>query len=162
MIDKDGYRANVGIVIVNATNQVLLAQRIGSAHAWQFPQGGVDSGESPRQAMYRELQEELGLHASEVTYLTETPQWYAYEIPESYRRQGEHPVCVGQRQKWFLLTLAAEESCIRLSASDVLPEFSTWAWRDFFSPIDEVIYFKQAVYRQVLDFFWAYLHNEGT
>lgn len=161
MIDADGYRANVGIVIINAAHQVLLAQRIGSAHAWQFPQGGVDPEESPREAMYRELQEELGLQASDVTYLTETPNWLTYEIPVPYRRQGEQPVCVGQRQKWFLLALTAQEHCINLDAPGGVPEFSDWAWRDFFSPIDEVIYFKQAVYRQMLDFFWAYLHKQG-
>ena len=104
MIDGDGFRPNVGIVICNRDGQVLWAKRYGQ-HSWQFPQGGVDDGESPEQAMYRELYEEIGLKQDDVTILATSRNWLKYRLPKRLVRWDSSPVCIGQKQKWFLLQL---------------------------------------------------------
>lgn len=109
MIDGDGFRPNVGIVICNRDGQVLWAKRYGQ-HSWQFPQGGVDDGESPEQAMYRELYEEIGLKPEDVTILATSRNWLKYRLPKRLVRWDSSPVCIGQKQKWFLLQLDLAES----------------------------------------------------
>ncbi len=128
---------------------VLQAKRIGQ-DAWQFPQGGIKRGESPEAACYRELEEELGLCAEHVEQVAATQDWLHYLLPKHLVRRGNKPLCIGQKQRWFLLRLRAEESCIRLTANDS-PEFDAWRWVDYWQPVEEVIYFKQQVYRQALD-----------
>ncbi len=93
MIDADGFRANVGIVICNKMGQVFWARRYGQ-HSWQFPQGGIDEGESAEQAMYRELHEEVGLTPKDVTILSVTRNWLRYKLPKRLIRQGSNPVCI--------------------------------------------------------------------
>ncbi len=152
MIDEEGYRLNVGIVLANQHGQLLWGRRIGTKNAWQFPQGGMALEETPQQAMYRELTEELGLDAKDVTLIAETKDWLFYSLPERYRRYDSLPLCIGQKQKWFLLRLESDDSKIRLDLS-TNPEFDSWCWVDYWYPINQVIEFKQAVYQQVLSEF---------
>lgn len=148
MIDADGFRANVGIVICNKMGQVFWARRYGQ-HSWQFPQGGIDDGETAEQAMYRELHEEVGLTPKDVTILNVTRNWLRYKLPKRLIRQGSNPVCIGQKQKWFLLQLDCNDSDV-----DVLktghPEFDDWRWVSYWYPIRNVVSFKRDVYRRVM------------
>ena len=148
MIDSEGYRANVGIVLCNAEGRLFWARRKGQ-DAWQFPQGGMRAKESPRQAMYRELAEETGLAAEHVELMGCTSDWLRYELPTRYIRRRSRPVCIGQKQRWFLLRLTADECHVDLAASP-RPEFDQWCWVDFWHPPGNVIFFKQAVYRDAL------------
>ena len=156
MIDEQGYRANVGMILLNENDQVLWARRVGSNEAWQFPQGGLRENETVEQGMYRELKEELGLQAEHVDVLGVTREWLSYLLPENYRRYHQKPLCIGQKQKWFLLRLLADSSLIRFDCSEK-PEFKDWRWVDYDYPADHVIEFKRDVYRQVLSELKAYL-----
>ena len=146
MIDEDGFRPNVGIIICNGDGKVFWARRVGGKDAWQFPQGGIDAGESPEQALFRELYEEVGLGAHQVEVLGQTDRWLRYHLPRQYWRKGPGPRCVGQKQKWFLLRLRVPDSAIQLDAHGS-PEFDHWEWVDYWHPIDRVIHFKREVYR---------------
>ena len=148
MIDSDGFRPNVGIILVNPARQVLWAKRVGQ-EAWQFPQGGIQRGESPRDALMRELNEELGLVAEDVEVLAVTQGWLRYRLPKRYVRQGRGRVCIGQKQKWFLLRLVGAEERVHFDATPK-PEFDGWRWTDWWSPANEVVEFKRAVYRRAL------------
>jgi len=149
VIYGDGFRPNVGIVICNQHGQVLWARRIGQ-NSWQFPQGGINAGESPVQAMYRELNEELGLVKSDVTILQISKTWHKYQLPQRLVRWNERPVCLGQRQKWFLLRLCDHaEDKIKFNLSGV-PEFDNWRWVSYWYPVRQVISFKRDVYRKIL------------
>ncbi|MBK51385.1 MAG: RNA pyrophosphohydrolase [Gammaproteobacteria bacterium] len=149
MIDSEGYRPNVGIVICNRKGQLLWAKRVGQS-AWQFPQGGIDEDETIEQALFRELEEEVGLQANDVTVLHQTKEWLYYELPKNYVRfHNDHP-CIGQKQKWFLLGLESEESRVELDKSDE-PEFDDWRWVSYWYPVSHVIKFKRDVYRRALN-----------
>ena len=148
MIDSEGFRANVGIIITNQRGQLLWAKRY-AQNAWQFPQGGLDKGESPKQAMYRELYEEVGLKPDDVKILKQSEKVYSYKLPEKYIRQGTKPLCIGQKQKWFLLRLDAPDNAVRLDV-DTTPEFKDWKWVSYWYPISSVVDFKQQVYRSAL------------
>ena len=149
MIDQDGFRENVGIIVANAKGQLLWAKRAGSRDAWQFPQGGIDDGETPVEAMYRELREELGLTERHVDLLAESTEWLMYRLPMRFRRRDDSEHCIGQKQKWFLLELIAQDQTVNLEAS-LPPEFDAWRWVDYWFPLRQVIFFKRAVYRKVL------------
>ena len=151
MIDANGYRANVGIIIFNNDNELFWARRIGQ-DAWQFPQGGIAYAESPEQAVYRELREETGLTAQDVEIIAQTEGWLHYDLPEHMVRRYKRPVCIGQKQKWFMLRLLADEKAISLDQTQ-RPEFDLWKWVDYWRPINEVISFKREVYREALEFF---------
>lgn len=148
MIDADGFRPNVGIVLSNADGQLLWAKRIGQ-QAWQFPQGGIQHGERPEQALFRELNEELGLNPDDVQILGVTSGWLRYRLPQRYLRRSRGRVCIGQKQKWFALRLKASETAIRFDACDK-PEFDGWRWVDYWLPLDEVVDFKRDVYHSAL------------
>jgi len=156
MIDSEGFRANVGIIISNQYGQLLWAKRQGQ-NAWQFPQGGVDPGESAKQAMYRELYEEVGLKPEDVKILKQTDEWYRYKLPNRYLRKGSKPLCIGQKQKWFLLQLVGDENTIRFDRG-TKPEFDHWRWVTYWHPIRSVIDFKRGVYRQALCFLFPFLN----
>ena len=158
-IDSDGYRANVGIILANDANKLLLAGRIGSK-GWQFPQGGMLDAESAEQAMYRELHEEVGLRPDDVQLLGVTGDWLRYRLPKKYLRRGSKPLCIGQKQRWFLLRLRSPEDRLRLDRSET-PEFDRWRWVDFWRPVNEVIYFKRRVYAQALHELGPLLHPDG-
>ncbi|WP_028292031.1 RNA pyrophosphohydrolase [Oceanobacter kriegii] len=148
MIDDQGYRPNVGIIICNDVGQVLWAKRIGQ-DAWQFPQGGIKQGESPEHALYRELQEEVGLAKSDVQILGCTRGWLRYRLPKRMIRQGKQPVCVGQKQKWYLLKLVSGDASIKVDANEK-PEFDGWNWVSYWFPLGEVVAFKRDVYRRAM------------
>lgn len=158
-IDSKGYRANVGIILCNADGQLMLAGRVGSK-GWQFPQGGMLAEESAQDAMYRELYEETGLTADDVEILGETADWLRYRLPKKYLRHGSKPLCIGQKQRWFLLRLHGDEERLRFDCSDK-PEFDRWRWVDFWRPVTEVIYFKRRVYVQALNELGPTLYPAG-
>ncbi len=147
MIDADGYRANVGIILCNNSGQVMWARRIGQ-DAWQFPQGGIGAEEDPRDAMYRELWEETGLRPDSVSVLGATDSWLRYRLPKRLMRRSE-PRCIGQKQLWYLLRLEAEESSFDLGVSKS-PEFDHWKWVDYWYPVENVVFFKRRVYQCAL------------
>ena len=153
MIDDDGYRPNVGIVICNRQGQVLWARRYGQ-HSWQFPQGGINPGETPEQAMYRELFEEVGLSKKDVRILASTRNWLRYKLPKRLVRWDTKPVCIGQKQKWFLLQLMCNDADINMQRSST-PEFDGWRWVSFWYPVRQVVSFKRDVYRRVMKEFAA-------
>jgi putative (di)nucleoside polyphosphate hydrolase len=148
VIDEHGYRPNVGIILCNDKGQVLWARRIGQ-DAWQFPQGGIKQGESPEKALYRELMEEIGLEARDVQILGCTRGWLRYRLPRRMIRHDNKPVCIGQKQKWFLLRLVSDESRINVKASDK-PEFDGWDWVSYWFPLGRVVAFKRDVYRRAM------------
>jgi len=158
-IDPEGYRANVGIILANEEGKLLLGGRVGN-RGWQFPQGGMQAGESPEQAMYRELQEEVGLYENDVRVLGATEDWLRYRLPDRYVRRNSLPVCIGQKQRWFVLRMLGDDDRVRLDAADT-PEFDRWRWVDFWRPVNEVIYFKRRVYARALYELGPHLYPQG-
>ena len=150
MLDKEGYRPNVGIVLANSRNDVFWGKRV-HQHAWQFPQGGIKHGETPLQAMYRELEEEIGLQRDHVRILGRTRDWLRYQVPEKWARRAREGNAAyrGQKQIWFLLRLVGRDCDMNLRAT-THPEFDAWRWHDYWVPLDAVIEFKREVYRQAL------------
>jgi len=148
MLDRDGYRPNVGIILANGRNEVFWGKRV-NQHAWQFPQGGIKHGEAPEQAMYRELEEESGLKADHVRILGRTRQWLRYEVPEKWVRRDWRGTYRGQKQIWYLLRMVGRDCDVSLRTSEK-PEFDAWRWHDYWVPLDSVIEFKRDVYRQAL------------
>lgn len=148
MIDADGFRPNVGIVLARHDGRVFWARRA-SQDGWQFPQGGMRSDELPIDAMYRELEEETGLAAKHVEVLGSTPGWLRYRLPYRFRRHNQKPLCVGQKQVWFLLRFLADDQVLRLDGTDS-PEFDHYRWVDFWYPVQHVIPFKRRVYARAL------------
>jgi len=148
MIDSEGFRENVGIILINNERKVFWARRVGM-DAWQFPQGGIKKNESPRTAMYRELKEEIGLEREHVEILNSTNDWLRYLLPKQYIRKNSDPLCIGQKQIWYLLKLVVDDRFLDLSCTNN-PEFDLWKWVDFWQPVDEIISFKREVYQQAL------------
>jgi putative (di)nucleoside polyphosphate hydrolase len=149
MLDKEGYRPNVGIILTNARKQVFWGKRI-REHSWQFPQGGIKHGESPEQAMYRELQEEIGLLPEHVKILGRTRNWLRYTVPDHWVRRDWRGNYKGQKQIWYLLKLVGRDADISLRATDH-PEFDAWRWNDYWVPLEHVIEFKRDVYKEALN-----------
>jgi putative (di)nucleoside polyphosphate hydrolase len=158
MIDREGYRPNVGIVLCNARNQVFWAKRI-NQHAWQFPQGGIQAGETPEVAMYRELNEEVGLNPEHVRILGRTRNWLRYDVPDNWVRKDCRGTYRGQKQIWFLLRLTGRDSDVSLRASSH-PEFDAWRWNDYWIEMDSVVAFKREVYRLALEELERYLSRD--
>lgn len=148
MIDSDGFRPNVGIILTNDQGQVLWARRV-NQDAWQFPQGGINPHESPEQALYRELHEEVGLQEHDVEILACTRGWLRYRLPQRLVRTHSQPVCIGQKQKWFLLRLRSNDEQVRMDLTEK-PEFDGWRWVSYWYPLGQVVAFKRDVYRRAL------------
>ncbi|QLG89527.1 RNA pyrophosphohydrolase [Chitinibacter bivalviorum] len=148
MLDRDGYRPNVGIIIINRQNQVFWGKRV-REHSWQFPQGGIKLGETPEQAMFRELAEEVGLLPEHVEIVGRTRDWMKYDVPTNWVRREWRGTYKGQKQIWFLLRLVGRDSdvCLRKTTH---PEFDAWRWNEYWSPLDAVIEFKRGVYEAAL------------
>jgi putative (di)nucleoside polyphosphate hydrolase len=149
MLDREGFRPNVGIILANARNEVFWGKRI-REHSWQFPQGGIKHGETPEQAMFRELGEEIGLSPDHVRIVGRTRDWLRYEVPDQWVRREWRGSYRGQKQIWFLLRLIGRDSDISLRATDH-PEFDAWRWHDYWVPLDAVIELKREVYSQALN-----------
>ena len=148
MIDADGFRPNVGIILCNTAGQVLWARRSGH-DAWQFPQGGISENESPEDAMYRELWEEVGLERPDVKIISSTRGWLRYRLPRRFVRHDNSPVCIGQKQKWFLLQMLCDDENVALNKTHP-PEFDGWRWVSYWYPLNQVVSFKREVYRKAL------------
>ncbi len=159
MIDREGYRPNVGIILCNHKNEVFWGKRV-REHSWQFPQGGIKQGESPEAAMYRELMEEVGLRPEHVKILGRTRDWLRYDVPNTWVKREWRGTYRGQKQIWFLLRLIGRDSDVSLRASEH-PEFDAWRWSDYWMPIDSVIEFKREVYRMALNELAVHLHPRG-
>lgn len=161
MIDFDGYRPNVGIVICNRKGQVFWAKRYGQ-NSWQFPQGGINDNESAEQAMYRELYEEVGLQPKDVKVLYASKHWLRYKLPKRLLRYDSKPMCIGQKQRWFLLQLVGDEKNINMNTTKS-PEFDGWRWVSFWYPVRQVVSFKKDVYRKAMkEFAQAIFGNDKT
>lgn len=148
MIDERGYRSNVGIILSNQDNRVFWGRRVGQ-NAWQFPQGGVRAHETIEQAMFRELEEEIGLRDEHVVVMGRTAGWLRYRLPRRLVRHDTEPVCIGQKQVWFMLRLIGDEANVRFDVSDK-PEFDSWRWVSYWRPMQEVVEFKRKVYADAL------------
>ena len=148
MLDRDGFRPNVGIILLNQKNQVFWGKRI-RTHSWQFPQGGIDRGETPEQAMFRELHEEVGLQPEHVAIVARTRDWLRYEVPDRYIRRDARGHYKGQKQIWFLLQLTGFDWHLNLRATEH-PEFDAWRWNDYWVPLESVVDFKRGVYEMAL------------
>jgi len=154
-IDKDGFRANVGIILTRDRGAVFLGGRVGG-RGWQFPQGGVNRGERVEDALFRELNEEIGLNPEDVDVLGSTRGWLRYRLPRQYVRDR----CIGQKQRWYLLRLTADESKLRFDTTSQ-PEFDRWRWADYWTPVREVVYFKRRVYVKALHELGKLLFPDG-
>jgi putative (di)nucleoside polyphosphate hydrolase len=152
-IDEEGFRANVGIILVDDAGKLLLGGRVGNK-GWQFPQGGILEGEDPNDAMFRELREEIGLEPDDVELLGSTQDWISYRLPDKFIRRNSLPLCIGQKQRWFMLRLVSNSENVRFDRGDEA-EFDRVRWVDYWRPVNEVIYFKRRVYAQAL-------HELGT
>jgi putative (di)nucleoside polyphosphate hydrolase len=148
-IDSQGFRANVGIVLMRDGGELFLGGRR-DGRGWQFPQGGVRRNERPEEALFRELHEEIGLRRDDVELLASTSHWLRYRRPRQYVRRRGGPLCIGQKQRWFLLRFLGEDRELRFDATGE-PEFDSWRWVDYWTPVREVIYFKRGVYAQALE-----------
>ncbi|MFC6276400.1 RNA pyrophosphohydrolase [Psittacicella hinzii] len=138
--NTDNYRLGVGIIIVNKAGQLWLG-KITHYQQWQFPQGGIEEGETPEQAMYRELFEETGIKSHQIKIIAESKKWQTYKYPFSFHE------FVGARQKWFLVQLIDDNAVIDYSLAK---EFVDHRWVSYWYPIRNVVYFKEDVYRKVL------------
>jgi len=147
-IDQQGFRANVGIVLMRDDGDLFLGGRR-DGRGWQFPQGGVQRHELPEDALFRELHEEIGLERTDVELVASTSRWLRYRLPRQFVRRRSTPLCIGQKQRWFLLRMLGDESRLRFDTTTD-PEFDSGRWVDYWSPVREVIYFKRGVYARAL------------
>lgn len=159
MIDSEGFRPNVGIIVCNNWGRLIWCKRIGQ-DAWQFPQGGIRRDETPEEAMYRELEEETGLRPEHVEVIARTRSWLKYRLPKRLIRKRATPRCIGQKQLWYLLRLLGDEECVRPHCVDK-PEFDSWRWIDYWVPPREVVFFKRTVYQRALKEFAPLLFSES-
>ena len=155
-IDKLPYRPNVGVMVINGSGDVFVAQRLEHyADAWQMPQGGINPGEDARVAALRELEEETGIPASKVTILAETDGWIPYELPADLIAKLWNGKYRGQEQKWFLMRFLGEDADINIDTEE--PEFSTWKWISPSALPHVIVPFKRDVYVAVLNAFQEHL-----
>jgi putative (di)nucleoside polyphosphate hydrolase len=144
------YRAGVGIVLFNARGMAFVGERIDQPGAWQMPQGGIDDGEAPEIAVFRELEEEIGTRNARILGMME--QWLFYDIPAHTANKLWSGKYRGQKQKWVALEFLGTDADIRLDASDH-PEFGRWQWLPIHELLDHIVSFKRDMYRQVIDEF---------
>lgn len=149
------YRPCVGLMILNAAGDVFMGHRItgmehNKTHAWQMPQGGIDDGEQPLNAAYRELYEETGIQT--VTLLREAPDWFYYDLPPNLIGKALKGKFRGQTQRWFAFRFDGDESEIRVTnpPDGHTAEFSHWEWVPIDQVAERIIPFKRPVYEQVV------------
>lgn len=126
----------------------MWARRLGQS-SWQFPQGGIKHNETAEQALYRELHEEIGLEPEHVEIIGCTQNWLRYKLPRRFIRFNSRPLCIGQKQRWFVLRLLADDKEIRLDHTEQ-PEFDEWRWVEYWQPLKEIVFFKRRVYERAL------------
>ncbi len=161
--DPNLYRPNVGLALFHKQGLVFLGKRANTEgpYQWQMPQGGIDKGETPQEAAFRELGEEVGIRPTQAELLEETADWLYYDFPTEVRagmkQRGRY---LGQRQKWFAFRFKGRDSDIRLDTHS--PEFSDWRWGTLASAPDLVIPFKRATYEEVARRFQRYTTGAST
>ena len=147
--NKLPYRSNVGIMMVNEQGYVFVGQRLdNNQNAWQMPQGGIDAGEDPETAAYRELLEETGVKKQDVRFVASSSQWLSYDLPEDLIPILWNGKFRGQKQKWFLFKFLGEDGDINIATEH--PEFSKWKWISKENLLKEIVPFKKSVYKNVL------------
>ena len=146
--NKEGYRPNVAMVVINSMNKVLICRRK-NTRTWQFPQGGIDNGEDIKKAMYRELSEEIGLSKADVSLVGESEGTITYDIPKTIRSKVLGGKFKGQEQKWFLLKIKKDNTEIKLD-NEAFPEFDKYEWVSFWQPLNRIVDFKREAYREAL------------
>lgn len=149
------YRPCVGLMVLNRRGQVFLGQRAGaedSQYSWQMPQGGIDEGETPERAAWRELAEETSM--MDVILLGESTSWLTYDLPKKAMRawKGGYK---GQAQKWFVFRFLGEDSSIDLTKHESI-EFSDWRWHSLEGIVDLIVPFKRPVYEAIVSEFRSY------
>jgi len=150
MNDKS-YRKNVGLIVLNQKNQLLVCKRVGK-RTWQFPQGGIDEGESELKAAYRELHEEVGIKQNEVKVVHKSNHWYRYDLPIEYRKRTKSMrKFKGQTQKWYMFK-ATKDLTVNL-LNEMPQEFIDYKWVEFWYPLSHIVAFKKDVYSDVLNEF---------
>lgn len=148
------WRPCAGIMLVNRQNKVFVARRLDADRdAWQMPQGGIDSGEEPREAALRELQEEIGTDKAEI--IAEMEEWVRYDLPDTLIGKVWKGRYRGQKQKWFLMRFTGQDRDICLDTAH--PEFSDWKWVPVSDVPTLIVPFKRDIYRQVCDAFALHL-----
>lgn len=152
------YRPCVGIALFNHAGLVWVGHRIpkwekdGATGLWQMPQGGIDDGESPREAAFRELEEETGARSAEI--IGECPDWLSYDLPEEALGIGLKGKFRGQKQRWFAMRFTGQDSEFDISAPEgEKPEFDAWEWVSLDQAVERIVAFKRPIYRQVADVF---------
>ena len=146
------YRPGAGVVLINPQGLVFAGQRIdrpaADPAAWQMPQGGIDKGETPREAALRELVEETGVAADLVEVLAERPGWVTYELPPQLLGKVWKGKFGGQKQKWFAMRFLGDDGAVQIATEH--PEFDSWQWMRAADLIDGIVPFKREIYVRVL------------
>ena len=147
-VSKLEYRKNVGMVLVNTNGHIFAGKRLdNNSDAWQMPQGGIDKGETPEAAAFRELSEETGIHHSKARLIGATAGWLSYDIPVELIPMLWNGQYRGQEQKWFAFEFLGKDSDINIITKE--PEFSEWAWKSKKDLLSSIVPFKAEVYQKV-------------